>query len=98
MPAVTLDLEGTDGDGNAQLQTLDGSGDQRGLFIYSGVVNVTDLTLSDMRALGGSGASGGGGGAGLGGGLFVAGAPRRVAPARRVIRDKRSFQSSRWTM
>ena len=71
---VTLDLEGSDGNGNAQMQTLDGGGDQRGLFIYSGVVNVTDLTLSDMRALGGSGASGGGGGAGLGGGLFVAGA------------------------
>ncbi len=70
---VTLDLEGSDGNGHAQMQTLDGSGDQRGLFVYSGVVNVTDLTLSDMRALGGAGASGGGGGAGLGGGLFVAG-------------------------
>jgi hypothetical protein len=70
---VTLDLEGSDGNGNAQMQTLDGGGDQRGLFVYSGVVNATDLTLSDMRALGGAGASGGGGGAGLGGGLFVAG-------------------------
>ena len=57
--------------------TLSGDNAYRGLFIYSGAVNVSDLTLADMRAVGGaggSGQSGGGGGAGLGGALFVAGA------------------------
>ena len=62
---VTLDIEG----GNF---ALDGGGAQRGLFVYSGVVTIENLTLKNMVATGGAGASGGGGGAGLGGGLFVA--------------------------
>jgi hypothetical protein len=51
---------------------LDGLGDQRGLFVYSGTVTIENLTLQNMKAQGGAGGSGGGGG-GLGGGLFVAG-------------------------
>ncbi len=54
--------------------TLNGDGDQRGLFVYSGTVIVDSLTITDMQALGGAGAGGGGGGAGLGAGLFVASA------------------------
>ena len=66
---VTLDIVGDD---NAV--TLDGNGQQRGLFVYSGVVNITNLTIANTVATGGAGADEGGGGAGLGGGLFVAGA------------------------
>lgn len=61
---ATLDLIGN-GD------TLDGGNTQQGLFVYSGVVDVSDLAIDDMVARGGDGVSGGGGGAGLGGGLFV---------------------------
>jgi large repetitive protein len=65
--------------------TLDGMGDQRGLFIYSGNVTVENLAINNALAQGGNGASGGapgGGGAGLGGGLFVAGtANGGAAPA-----------------
>jgi len=61
---VTLDIVGN---GFA----LDGSGSERGLFVYAGAVAVSDLTLKNMTALGGYGSGGGGGGAGLGGGLFV---------------------------
>ena len=70
---VALDIEGL-GAG----ATLDGanasdvSDDQRGLFVYSGVVTIANLTIENMKAIGGGGVSGGGG-AGLGGGLFVAG-------------------------
>jgi hypothetical protein len=66
---VTLDVVG----GNNAV-TLDGEGQQRGLFVYSGVVNITNLTIENTVAKGGAGADEGGGGAGLGGGLFVAGA------------------------
>jgi hypothetical protein len=56
--------------------TLDGNGLYRGLFVYDGNVTIGNLTLSDMKAVGGAGGSGStggaGGGAGLGGGLFVA--------------------------
>jgi hypothetical protein len=68
----TLTIEGTNGSGGAGVQTLNGGGSQRGLFVYSGTVNVNNLTLTGMAAVGGTGAPGGGGGAGLGGGLFVA--------------------------
>jgi hypothetical protein len=60
-PGVTLDIVGGG-------YTLDGGGTERGLFVYAGTVEVSDLTINDTLALGGSG---GGGGAGLGGGLFV---------------------------
>jgi hypothetical protein len=60
--------------------TLSGGGLQRGLFVYSGAVEVENLTLSGLEAAGGDAAppiqdedhgAGGGGGAGLGGALFV---------------------------
>ena len=43
---VTLDIEG-------QGATLNGGGSQRGLFVYSGVVTVENLTLANMKAVGG---------------------------------------------
>ncbi len=58
--------------------TLNGQGSQRGLFVYAGSVTVENLTIENMKAVGGNGGAagsaggGGGGGAGLGGGLFVA--------------------------
>ncbi len=45
-----------------------------GLFVYSGNVEIDNLTIENAVAQGGSGAFGGGGGAGLGGGLFIASA------------------------
>ena len=44
--------------------TLDGLGNQRGLFVYSGVVSITDLTVENAAAVGGAGGRGAGGGAG----------------------------------
>ena len=54
---VNLDIQG-------RSFTLDGGGTQRGLFVYGGVVTISDLTLAAMTARGGAGANGGGGGAG----------------------------------
>jgi hypothetical protein len=55
--------------------TLDGGGQNRGLFVDAGSVTLNDLTIANALAQGGAGSSasggGGGGGAGLGGGLFV---------------------------
>ncbi len=68
----SLTLAGTNGSGGPAVQTLDGEGSQRGLFVYAGNVTLENLTLQNMSAVGGAGGSGGGGGAGLGGGLFVA--------------------------
>ena len=59
-----------DGNGAA----MNGLGDQRGFFVYSGAVTIDDLTIENAVAAGGDGGDGGGGGAGLGGGLFVASA------------------------
>jgi autotransporter-associated beta strand protein len=54
--------------------TIDGMGDQRGVFVYSGNVTLENLAITNAVAQGGNGGNyGGGGGAGLGGGLFVAG-------------------------
>jgi collagen type I/II/III/V/XI/XXIV/XXVII alpha len=50
--------------------TLDGASTYQGLFVYSGVVTVQNLTIAHTLAKGGDG---GGGGAGFGGGLFIAG-------------------------
>ncbi|MFZ2068373.1 MAG: hypothetical protein WAV27_20565, partial [Xanthobacteraceae bacterium] len=66
----TLTIQGTNGSGVAQVQTLDGGGTERGLFVYAGTVDINNLAINDMVAQGGSGSVGGGGGAGLGGGLF----------------------------
>ena len=68
----TLTIQGTNGSGGAQVQTIDGGGSQRGLFVYSGDVTVENLTLQNMLAQGGAGGGAGGGGGGLGGALFVA--------------------------
>jgi hypothetical protein len=58
--------------------TIDAAG-YRGLFVASGNISLSDLTIANAAAVGaagqnapsGGGAGGGGGGAGLGGGLFV---------------------------
>ena len=68
LPAINLapgDFLSINGAGN----TLDGGGQYRGFFDYTGAVAVNDMVIADTTAIGGSGA---GGGAGLGGGLFVA--------------------------
>lgn len=55
--------------------SINGSGQFRGLFVYSGSATVQDLTITNAVAKGGNGGNGqsggGGGGAGLGGALFV---------------------------
>jgi uncharacterized protein with beta-barrel porin domain len=54
---------------------LNGGGVQSGFFIFSGTVAVNDLSITNARAIGGSGSTGGGasgGGLGAGGALFVA--------------------------
>jgi hypothetical protein len=60
---------------------LDGAGAYRGLFAYSGVTTIENLTIEHALAIGGAGGSNrggaGGGGGGLGGGLFVAKGRRR---------------------
>jgi hypothetical protein len=63
---VTLDIKGAANGGSV----LDGAGLERGLFVYSGVVTIENLTIQNTVAQGGGG--GAGGGAGLGGGLFIA--------------------------
>jgi autotransporter-associated beta strand protein len=58
--------------------TLSGDNKYRGLLVYSGIVQIDDLTFANTKAQGGSGGASqstglaGGGGAGLGGALFVA--------------------------
>ena len=55
--------------------TLDGANTYNGFFVYAGNVDISDLTLNQMQAVGGAGGSGedgGGGGLGAGGALFVA--------------------------
>ena len=67
LPAIQKNIT-VEGNGFA----LDGANAFRGLFVYSGTVSVSDLTIQKARAKGGGGGFGGGGGAGLGGALFVA--------------------------
>jgi hypothetical protein len=57
---------------NGNGDAIDGGGTQRGFFVYSGQVTIEDLTIQNMKAVGGAGEDGGGGGAGLGGGLYIA--------------------------
>nr|WP_281063207.1 autotransporter domain-containing protein [Ancylobacter gelatini] len=57
--------------------TLSGNNEYRGLFVQSGTVTISDLTITNSLAQGGTGGNGlrgagGGGGAGLGGALFIA--------------------------
>ncbi len=52
--------------------TIDMNNSDRAFFIAGGNVSISNLTIQNGRAAGGSGGLGGGGGAGLGGGIFVA--------------------------
>jgi hypothetical protein len=63
--------------------TLDGGGSQRGLFVYSGVVTIEDLTLQKMLAQGGNGADVGGGGPDLAAGCSWPAAATRTRRSRR---------------
>src|SRR6185437_501555 len=64
----TLTIEGTDSSGSvAQAETIDGANTYSGLFVYSGIVTIKDLTLQNMKAQGGNGGTGNAGGGGGGG-------------------------------
>ncbi len=69
---ASVTVQGTNGSGSAEAQTIDGNHDQRGFFVYAGTVTLQNLDIANAQALGGAGVGLGGGGAGLGGGLFVA--------------------------
>ena len=72
LPAITTSSTLTVSGNN---YTLDGSGVQRGFFVYSGTANITDLSITNVKAFGGAGGigfGGGGGGMGAGSALFVA--------------------------
>ncbi|MEG4805275.1 Ig-like domain-containing protein [Microcoleus sp. ARI1-B5] len=56
--------------GDANNNGINDSGDVRPLFILSGTVGISDLTITNGRAKGGDSGQGAGG-AGLGGGLFI---------------------------
>jgi len=57
--------------------TLNGGGVQRGFFVYSGMVAINDLSITNAAARGGAGGDGG---------LFGGGGARAVrAPARRCL-------------
>ncbi|MBD2561393.1 MULTISPECIES: beta strand repeat-containing protein [Nostoc] len=56
--------------GDANNNGINDDGDVRSLFILSGTVGISDLTITNGRAKGGDSTTGGGG-AGLGGGLFI---------------------------
>ncbi|MEH2007110.1 calcium-binding protein [Nostoc sp.] len=56
--------------GDANNNGINDKGDVRPLFILSGTVNISNLTITNGRSQGGD-SDGGGGGAGLGGGLFI---------------------------
>jgi hypothetical protein len=78
-------VNSTDG---PQVQTIDGMGDQRGFFVYSGNVTLENLAITDAVAKGGTGGNGAdGGGGGLGGaggagGLYGGGGGGIGTPAR----------------
>ncbi|WP_143857069.1 beta strand repeat-containing protein [Nostoc sp. 'Peltigera membranacea cyanobiont' 213] len=56
--------------GDANNNGINDNGDVRSLFILSGTVGISNLTITNGRAKGGDSTTGGGG-AGLGGGLFI---------------------------
>ncbi len=51
--------------------TISGLGTNGGIAVIGGRVSISDLTIEDTIALGGTGSGSGGGGAAVGGGLFV---------------------------
>src|SRR5215831_13415944 len=60
----TLTIVGVDSAGNPAIATIDGLGDQRGFFVYSGSVTLADLQIANTTAQGGAGGGGGSGGGG----------------------------------
>jgi hypothetical protein len=72
---VSLDIIGVAG----KSATLDGGGTQRGLFVYGGTVTVENLTIQNMKAVGGAG-GGGGGGVGAAAGSGAPGVVPGAAP------------------
>ncbi len=56
---------------NGNGNTIDMGNNDRAFFIAGGVVNISNLTIQNGNATGGSAQDGGGGGAGLGGAIFV---------------------------
>ena len=56
--------------GDVNNNGINDNGDVRSLFMLSGTVSISDLTITNGRAKGGD-SFGGGGGAGVGGGLFL---------------------------
>src|SRR5882672_8658103 len=72
---VTLDIKGHGATIDGKNEATQQSYNQRGFFVYSGVVTLENMTIANTVAHGGDGGDGlggGGGGAGLGGGLFIA--------------------------
>ncbi|PHM10844.1 hypothetical protein [Nostoc sp. 'Peltigera malacea cyanobiont' DB3992] len=69
---ITIDGNGNSISGDVNNNGINDNGDVRPLFILSGTVGISDLTITNGRAKGGDSGSGGGG-AGLGGGLFIYG-------------------------
>jgi len=90
---VTLDIKGNGATLDGKNETTGVSDNQRGLFVYSGVVTIEDLTVANTKAIGGSGADSAGGGAGLGGGLFVANDTTNHAAPANVTLDNVTFQN-----
>jgi hypothetical protein len=90
---VTLDIKGNGATLDGKNETTGVSDNQRGLFVYSGVVTIENLTVANTRAVGGTGGVGGGGGAGLGGGLFIANDTTNHAAPGDVTLDNVTFQN-----
>ena len=81
----TLTIQGTNGSGGAAVQTIDGGGTERGLFVYSGDVTVENLTLENMLAQGGNGAP-----------TSAAAAPDLAAGCSWLAAATRTKRSRRW--
>ena len=72
---MTLDIKGNGATIDGENEATHQSYNQRGFFVYSGVVTLENMTIANTVARGGDGGNGlggGGGGGGLGGGLFIA--------------------------
>ena len=68
---ITINGNGNSISGDANGNGSNDSGDVRALLIQSGIVNLSNLTITNGRAQGSNGGGNGGGGAGMGGGLFI---------------------------
>jgi hypothetical protein len=92
-PGVTLDIKGNGATLDGKNETTGVSDNQRGLFVYSGVVTIENLTVANTTATGGTGGMGGGGGAGMGGGLFIANDTTNNAAPGNVTLNNVNFQN-----